>query len=354
MNDARTHPEAEGDAVNEPLQRALDRINEFTVGGDESQQLIAAKCRGLIRGYDARWRDAPWRALAVEQFVESGLYNVDTERSSRTFRMGGKIDVIAELDGRQYVFDHKTTSQDIADPNAPYWRQLVVEGQASHYMLLQWVNGVKAHGAVWDVVRKPQTRPKKITKAVSKVMIQQGTYCGIPVPRSKRLLEQEDFDLYEIRLAQDCTVERPEHYFQRRPIPRLDDELIEYARELWEHGQEIQHARRNDRHARNSGACMMYNSPCKFLGICSGHDSPDSDKWQRRQQVHPELEGYVDGDGRELLTNSRIRCFQTCRRKHYLQYELGLERLDEEEREALYFGNVWHAAQEEWWKCQMV
>jgi CRISPR/Cas system-associated exonuclease Cas4 (RecB family) len=60
-----------------------------------------------------------------------------------------------------------------------------------------------------------------------------------------------------------------------------------------------------------------------------------------------ELPG-IEGDGRNVLTNSRIRCFQTCRRKHFYEYELGVERQDEEEREALYFGNLWHAALEAW------
>jgi len=51
--------------------------------------------------------------------------------------------------------------------------------------------------------------------------------------------------------------------------------------------------------------------------------------------------------GTDVLTNSRIRCFQTCRQKHYFQYELGIEKVDEEEREALFFGTVMHSALEQ-------
>ena len=106
-------------------------------------------------------------------------------------------------------------------------------------------------------------------------------------------------------------------------------------------------ARREDRWPRNSGACMNYGRACKFLGICSGHDTPDSDKWQKKVCVHNELVG-IEGDGREILTNSRIRTFQTCRRKHYFEYELGIERQEEEEKESLMFGSLWHDVLEQW------
>lgn len=98
---------------------------------------------------------------------------------------------------------------------------------------------------------------------------------------------------------------------------------------------------------------MLYGSPCKFLGICSGHDTPDSDKWRRKKERHPELGDAIEHDA-DALTNSRIRTFQTCRRKHFYEYELGIERQDEDEKEALYFGAMFHAALEAWWRCFLV
>ena len=95
----------------------------------------------------------------------------------------------------------------------------------------------------------------------------------------------------------------------------------------------------------------MYGSPCKYLGICSGHDEPDSNNWQKRDLVHIELPE-LEGDGRDVLTNSRIRTFQTCRRKHFYQYDIGSERINEEEREALYFGSCFHAALAAWLLAQ--
>lgn len=338
-----------------PLDSALAAISNVDAATTDIA-LIVAKCRGLMRGYDARWIGAGLGVDAVECLVQSELYNPETERRSRSFTVAGKLDTTLRDGSRRLVVDHKTTSEDISDPNSPYWRQLAIEGQASHYMLLEWLNGRKADGALWDVVRKPGISPKKLAKSDVKATTMLKTYCGTPVSAETiaemQANERETFEMYEMRLAQDCISERPQWYFQRRIVPRLDAELHEYATELWEHSQELLHARRFNRHARNSGACMMYHSPCKFLGICSGHDTTDSENWQRKAQVRVELPE-LTGDGKDVLTNSRIRMFQTCRRKHYLSYELGIERLDAEEREALIFGTIWHVGQAAWFSAQM-
>jgi len=92
---------------------------------------------------------------------------------------------------------------------------------------------------------------------------------------------------------------------------------------------------------------MLYGTPCLYLGICSGSDTPNSDRWEFKGSVHEELE--TDGDGRDLLTNSRVRCFQTCRRKHFYQYELGIKRVAAEDREPLIFGTAWHDAMDVYW-----
>ncbi len=321
---------------------------------DPKLLLIAAKCRALISGYHIRWRSAGYKSLAIERFVEASLTNPETNRISRTFGIAGVEDVIVEYNAKRILFDHKTTSQDISDPDAPYWRQLVVESQPSHYMLLEWLNGQKCDGAVWDVMRKPMISPKKLTKAELTQVAATGCYfdCRLSEGNIRALpaIDRESYEMYEARLAHDCIKERPEWYFQRRSIPRLDCEILEYGKELWEHGQEILHARNTHRHARNSGACMLYGSPCKFLGVCSGHDTPDSDRWTKKTNVHNELP-QLAGDGRNVITNSRVRCFQTCRRKHYYEYELGIERQDEEEKESLIFGTLWHFALASWWSC---
>lgn len=338
------------------LEVATEAINAFV--GDsptEQQQLIAAKCRALLVGYDARWREAGYVPESVERTLLSDLYNPDTLGKSRTFQVAGKLDVTASYLGRRVLIDHKTTSQDIADPNAPYWRQLVVEGQVTHYMLLQWMHGEKCDDAVWDVTRKPQISPKKLPKAEIKSVVSLGDYFNLRVSEADKQTfidggERETVAMYEARLIHDCTIERPDHYFARRSVPRMDAEILDYSRDLWQHSQDILYTRQQERlPPKNGGACLLYGTPCKFLGICSGHDTPESDRWQKKVQIHPELPAGI-GNNKELLTNSRIRTFQTCRRKAYYEYDLAIERQDEDEKEALYFGSAIHVGLQSWWE----
>lgn len=341
--------------MDQALQSGIAAITE-SLGEypTEQQLLIATKCSALLNGYHARWKDAGYQAEDIERFVSTSLVNPDTGRASRSFQVGGKLDLIATApSGERVLIDHKTTSLDIQDPNAPYWRQLAVEGQINHYALLLWLNGEKVDSIVWDVTRKPTISPKKLSKANRKAIASLGKYCDQQVSEATQRYvvnaERENLELYGIRLTHDCIHERPQWYFQRQPQPRLDVELLEYARELWSHGQDLLTTRQHERHTKNPGACMLYGSPCKFLGICSGHDIPESDKWQQKDCLHNELSDVLEDDGKDLLTNSRIRTFQTCKRKHFFEYELGIERQDEDEKEALYFGRLYHKGLDSWW-----
>jgi hypothetical protein len=341
---------ASGTAATDPrLQAALDALSNERPATDK-EALIVAKCRGLVVGYHQRWKDAGYSVDAVEALVTSGLWNPETGRQSRSFILAGKLDVTG-FRSRRVLFDHKSTSEDITDPNSPYWRQLIVEAQPSHYALLEWLNGRKVDEIVWDVMRKPGISPKNVAKADAAAVRNTGRYFGLDL--SKESLTElgetgrESLEMYTARLAYDCTEVRPQWYFQRRTVPRSDADIHEYATELWAHSQDILYARRENRWPRNSGACMLYGSPCKFLAVCSKYDDINSDKWKRKKNVHNELP-MLEGDGRDVLTNSRIRTFQTCRRKHLYEYELGIDRQDEEERESLVFGTIWHRALETW------
>lgn len=345
--------------MNHALNNALAAITNYETP-DDSVRLIVAKCRGLMRGYHERWKNAGYVSLSVEQTFTSPLYNPETNAQSRSFTMAGKIDLMAEYAGRTFIIDHKTTSQDITDPNAPYWRQLAIEGQVNHYFLLQWTHGVKPDGAVWDVCRKPAISPKKLTKSEVAGVVSRRVYCAARMSdetlAALQTSDRETLEMYEARVAFDCIIERPEWYFQRRPVPRMDHEILEYAGELWEHSQEMLHTRQ--RYAktgklppRNSSACIAFGSPCAFLGVCSGHSDIESDQWRRKEHIHAEL-GAIDNED-QALTNSRIKCFQTCRRLEYYKYVLGLERNQDEEKESLFFGHVFHAALDAWWRCFM-
>jgi len=308
----------------------------------------------MVIGYDARWSEAEWRLDGEpEQTVQLPIINPETGRTSRTFTQAGKFDGTVYGYGKRLLLEHKSTGDDIADPNSTYWRRLAIDSQVSKYMLQSWQLGEKLDGALYDVIRKPAIRPKKLSRAEGLAAIG-GAYCGFDVdPETSdavaRGMERESPDLFALRVASE-TLAEPERYFQRRTIPRLDGDVLEYAAELWTIADEIRIARNSGRNFRNSAACLDYGRPCEYLGICSGYDSEESDNWTRADDVHAELDGIVGG-GRNVLTNSRIKCFQTCRRRHYYRYELGLRRIAEDEPEALYLGSLLHEALASWWKA---
>lgn len=328
-----------------PLEAAI-----AVVDAEPEYTLRQAQVRALLVGYDHRYAANlhQYQIRRVEEFVSSPLFNPATGAKSRTFINGGIVDVDMEDAGGHGIMDHKSTIDAIDDPNSPYWQQLIVESQLDHYLLLKHINGEKTDWAVWDVMRKPGIRPRAITKAEQKEFESTGKYFGFYAPTEAFQVGvtqgRETLPLYEIRLVAEL-VENGPRYFQRRRITRLAGEVLTYAEELWDNGQEFIQARRNERRGRNSGACMSYGRACMYLGLCAGQDTVESGNWRKKEYVHGELPIFDDGQqGRSILTNSRIRTFQLCRRKEYLAYDLGIERNDPEEIEVLAFGTLWHKA----------
>lgn len=340
------------------LTAALEAIDACVPpDAPEKQQLIAAKCRALSMGYHARWSGVAFTVLSVEDYITSGLYNPETERSSRTFTLAAKKDATVIYANQRVLIDHKTTSDDIEDPNSPYWRQLAIEAQPGHYMLMDWLRGEKVDYAIWDVIRKPGIAPKEISAADHKMVQMTGSYCGYRLSEESMSAmhagKRETLGMYTARLADDCIKQRPQRYFQRRAVPRLDAQLSEHAGEVWDLAKSIMHDRERGRWPRNSQSCMAWGTACRWLGVCSGYTDINSPGWVKKTRIHNELP-LLEGDGRNVLTFSSLKSYQSCRKKFYHEYELGLERIDEEEKEAIFMGTCLHSALEKWFSAQLI
>lgn len=340
-----------------PITAATIALREaVSPDAPDADRMMWAKAQGLMEGYDARWINAGWNTLHVEHEFHLPIINPNTNAKSRSFTQAGKYDGIIEHQNRpgySYLLEHKTTSEDVSDPNAMYWRRLAIDSQVSAYVLANWQDGTKLEGTLYDVIRKPGIRAKKLSNGERAAFVSDGIYFGKRFGNDVRTAfadtaETETPEMYSARLAHDCK-ERPDWYFQRRIIPRLDSDVVEYAEELWDVAAEIRTAKQTGRWFRNSGACMTYNTPCPYLGICSGHSSVDDGRWTKRPKQHSEL-NVVGGD---VLTHSSMQTFKTCRRRYFYRHVEGIERLEEEDSESLRFGSLIHIALESWWKCFM-
>ena len=208
--------------------------------------------------------------LGIERVFDIPLVNPDTGAISRKFTLAGKIDAIVRLsDGRLAVLEYKTAGEDIG-PDSEHWLRLRCDGQISQYVLASRAMGFDVATVIYDVTRKPTIR----------------------------LRQKETPELYGQRLLADIG-DRPDYYFQRREVPRLEDELTEYQAELWQQAQHLMELRRraarlddpSKAHFRNVG--RMTCPQCEFAALCLNGIRVDPacppSGFQVLEDVHPEL-----------------------------------------------------------------
>jgi PD-(D/E)XK nuclease superfamily len=315
----------------------------------EAQALQAAIARGLMEGYHYRWVDEQWTVESVEQEFHLPIFNPASKRRSLLYTHAGKLDGTISRCGDPYLLEHKTCREEIG-PGSPYWQRLAIDTQISGYLLASWHLGRKLKGVLYDVIRKPEIRPKRLSAKEASVVQSSGLYCDRRLSPEAILQFSNSGDLretpemFQARLVQD-TQERPDWYFGRQVVTRLDRELLAYAEELWRTVKDMHLAESLGDDRRNDKACFAYHRPCEYLGLCAGHDRVGP-HWRQLPNLHPELED--PSCGSHTLTHSRISTFVTCRRKHFYRYRLGITSWDTPE--PLSFGTLIHQALAAWWR----
>lgn len=269
----------------------------------------------LLAGYHWYWGGSLGETvIATEQAFELPLRNPETGHPSRTFRRAGKIDKIVRLfDDRLAIREHKTTRDDIS-PDSDYWQHLDIDEQISEYILAARDLGYPVVTIDYDVIRKPAIEPKLVPVLDSdgkKIVLDaegnrvrrtnikrdgnpgvgHGEWIQSGSAEKGWALQQrrETPEEFGIRLLDDI-YKRPAFYYQRREIPRLDDDLEEYRHDLWAVGQQYADSRRLGRWFRNTGACKSLGG-CEFLAVCRVGINPANppDGFERVIDVHPEL-----------------------------------------------------------------
>jgi len=316
-----------------------------------------------------------YQVLEVEGELVADLVNPATGHKSRTFRHASKCDGLVwdRWNSEEVVVEHKSTGEAL-DPWSIYWRRLVIDSQVSKYLLSHRQAGrPKIQSVLYDVAAKPTTGPKRITAAIVRQVAESGLYCGYG-PAADTLADirrnyeankgkgggfngeqRETLELYSLRLRR-MIADAPGDWLMRKSVSRSDDDLLEYAAEMWELAREIRDARAAKCWPRNTTHCNAYHRPCEYLPICCGEKSAsDPTVYQVAEWVHAELAepatmAEPDG-GRSLLTNSRLTMFQSCRKRHELKYEKRIERVAGRESVALFWGSLFHELLELVWQC---
>lgn len=263
----------------------------------------AAKASVMMVGYHLRWKDEPLTVLAVEQRFEGPLLNPATGRPSPLWRLAGKLDVVVRSpDGRVWLVEHKTSSEDVS-AGSDYWKRLKMDGQVSVYFEGGRILGHDVAGCIYDVLLKPALKPSQVPvldEAGQKVVLDRQ---GQRVRTAKGGWRQtgdsaegyvvqtrpETVDEYRERLLEAVSADLPK-YFARGEVVRLEAELAGHLLDVWQLAAQLREEALAQRYPRNPDACVRYGSTCEFFGVCAGEASLDDPTlFVRVDDVHPEL-----------------------------------------------------------------
>jgi hypothetical protein len=237
----------------------------------------------LLVAYTARWAGESYSTIKVEAAFEVPLINPETGHPSKTFRRGGKIDVLARgEDDRVHVIEHKTTASDIEE-GSTYWKRVrALDTQVSNYMSAAKALGFDVVDCIYDVVRKPGIRPLKATPVESR------KYTAKGLLYANQREKDETPEEFRLRLREDIN-ERPERYFARAPIVRLAEEERDHAFDTWQVTRLMREAELAGFAPKNPDACTNFGG-CPYLPVCTGEASIDDDtRYRTATTAHEEL-----------------------------------------------------------------
>lgn len=267
----------------------------------------------MLCGYDWRWQDYGLIHISSEPSFEIPLLNPETGRPTPNFNLAGKIDGIVQLkDGRLAVREAKLLGDDIG-PDSSLWRRMRIDHQVSLYVLAARRLGYEVDTVLYDVACKPGIKPSNVPvlDELGAKIVLNGS--GIRVKTERGLWRQTGdkekgyvlqsrqmtADEWGEKLNEDIAA-RPDFYFARVEIARMDQDLKEYEYELWEIQQTMREAQRSGRWFRTvSKHTCDY---CPVFDLCSnkGFDPEGTlpEGYVRVSDVHPELNRRPKDDDR--------------------------------------------------------
>ena len=225
----------------------------------------------------------PLNMVQTELPFRLPLVHQKTQRPSHVWQWAGVVDGIAWLDnGLMALVERKTTTKDIT-PGSDYWLAIMHDQQASDYVEAARRMGWPVQTILYDVIRRPLSRPQLATPSEKRKYKKDGTLYA----------NQREFDEtplgFGIRYAELMRSD-PEKHFQRIEIPRLESELADATEDRWMFQRMIRRSQLNNEWPRNPGSCL---SPykCQFLSICGRNDleTHTPNGFIRLDNPHPEL-----------------------------------------------------------------
>jgi len=246
-----------------------------------------------------------FKPMANEIWFELPVFNPKTGKKLSKAVEVGKIDGIiqdTETD-LYYIKERKSTGWTIE--GTKYWDKLKIDPQITSYLraarMYQVAGRLEKFGimrdepliqGVWyDVWRKPEIAPKKLSQGDSKKFVKTGKYFGeqfdtndgqhdmddchpvndvmatiIPGKKEGTFSIFETPEMFGARLLSDIA-ERPDFYFAQREIPRTDSQIEKYERDLFKQAQIMRHIKEKELWVSSERACEV-PFRCDFKDVC--------------------------------------------------------------------------------------
>jgi hypothetical protein len=220
-----------------------------------------------------------------------------------------------------WAIETKSSSEDIS-PGSNYWRRLALDVQIGTYLRGARTKGYNVIGCLYDVLGVPQLRPKMATP----VELRKYTKPTKKNPVSKLYANQYETDEAPEDFGARCLAEivaNPNKYYQRGEITRMEQEHRETASDTWGTALSMREAKRLNIYPRNPSNCVSWNRECEYLPLCCGEASAaDTMLYQIVKPDHEELS--ESSTGLIRITQSSLRTYRGCPKKHHLRNNLGI------------------------------
>lgn len=289
------------EAIRSYYQDRPDFIDEL----EWAYERVTVEC--LMVYHQWRWQHEPIEHIETEKAFALPLVNPATGRRTNNFDDHGKIDGIVRVaDGRLLVREIKLLGEDISQ-GADIWTRLRLDNQITRYLGAARQLGYEVDAVLFDCTRKPASRPtpvplldddglKVVLDADDNRVFNKPLKDGTAKPRQtadtelgyRILTRPMSADEWQQKLCADI-FERPDNYYHRQEVARLDDTLLQYRQEVWDIQRDVRDAELHDKHYRTVDKHCTH---CPYFSICERSWKPGDyipEGMEVVEDVHREL-----------------------------------------------------------------
>ena len=268
----------------------------------EAKEIERSTILHALFAYRYYYERQPVDVITTELPFRIPLIDPRTRKAIPGVVIGGKLDKLITFANTPSVMEHKSTSDDLA-PESGYWGHLRLDTQSTIYLYacqrLQADGLLEPYGikttdlpvgsVLYDVWRKPQIKPKKLSQADTAAFVESGKYfdrdfeietigepdhpftidgepCEGERLKSGAPVIRETPDMFGSRLFDEIQ-QQPDRYFARRLLTRTSEEIERFEWELFSLYQSIASHIESDSWFHNEHQCDSYGH-CDYCQFC--------------------------------------------------------------------------------------